>query len=47
MQNCSEAEIIGAVAGIIGSIQALEAIKYFLGAGELLVGKCLFLMGCL
>lgn len=47
VQNCSEAEIIGAVAGIIGSIQALEAIKYFLGAGELLVGKCLFLMGCL
>lgn len=39
VKNCSEAGIIGAVAGVIGSIQALEAIKYFLGVGELLVGK--------
>lgn len=37
--NCSEAGIIGAVAGIIGSIQALEAIKYILGTGELLTGR--------
>lgn len=41
VQNCSEAGIIGAVAGIIGSIQALEVIKYFLGTGELLIGKIL------
>ena len=34
--NCSQAGIIGAVAGIIGCIQALEAIKYLLGIGELL-----------
>lgn len=45
VQNCSEAGIIGAIAGIIGSIQALEAIKYFLGAGELLVGKMLVFDG--
>lgn len=31
--NCSQAGIIGAVAGIIGSIQALEAVKYLLGVG--------------
>lgn len=37
--NCSQAGVIGAIAGIIGSIQALEAIKYLLGIGELLTGK--------
>lgn len=37
--NCSNVGIIGPMAGVIGSIQALEAIKYILGAGELLVGK--------
>lgn len=37
--NCSEAGIIGAVAGVIGSIQALEAIKFILGSGELLTGR--------
>ncbi|MDO4323790.1 MAG: molybdopterin-synthase adenylyltransferase MoeB [Lachnospiraceae bacterium] len=37
--NCSQAGIIGAVAGVIGSIQALEAIKYILSAGELLTAK--------
>lgn len=30
--------IIGAAAGVIGSIQATEAIKYILGKGELLTG---------
>lgn len=43
--NCSQAGIIGAVAGIIGSIQALEAIKYLLGIGELLTGKIFVLDG--
>lgn len=33
--------ILGAVAGIIGSIQATEAVKYLLGQGELLVGRLL------
>ena len=37
--NCSEAGVIGAMAGTIGSIQALEAIKYFTGAGELLTNR--------
>lgn len=43
--NCSQAGIIGAVAGIVGSIQALEAIKYLVGAGELLTGKMLIVDG--
>lgn len=43
--NCNQAGIIGAVAGIIGSIQALEAVKYILGVGELLTGKMLIFDG--
>ena len=43
--GCSEAGIIGAVAGIIGCVQALEAIKYVLGIGELLIGKMFVLDG--
>ena len=39
--SCQEAGIIGAVAGVIGLIQANEAIKYILGKGELLVGRLL------
>lgn len=33
--------IIGAMAGVIGSLQAMEAIKYLLGIGDLLVGRLL------
>ena len=40
-----EVGIIGAIAGTIGSIQALEAIKYILGIGELLTGKMYILDG--
>lgn len=43
--NCSQDGIIGAVAGIIGSIQALEAIKYILKIGGLLTGKMLIFDG--
>ncbi|MCH5195861.1 MAG: HesA/MoeB/ThiF family protein [Oscillospiraceae bacterium] len=39
--TCSQAGVLGAVTGIIGSIQAAEAIKYLLGTGELLVGRVL------
>lgn len=39
--TCREAGVIGAMAGVIGSLQALEAVKYLTGAGELLVGKLL------
>ena len=43
--NCAEAGIIGAMSGVIGSIQALEAIKYVTGIGELLLGKIYHLDG--
>lgn len=39
--TCQEAGILGAVAGVIGTIQANEVLKYILGIGELLVGKLL------
>ena len=39
--SCQEAGILGAVAGVLGMIQATEALKFVLGKGELLVGKLL------
>jgi adenylyltransferase/sulfurtransferase len=39
--SCAEAGVIGVLPGIIGSIQANEAIKLVLGAGEPLVGRLL------
>ena len=39
--SCQEAGILGAVAGVIGVIQANEVLKYILGIGELLAGKLL------
>lgn len=33
--------ILGSVAGVMGAIQATEALKYLLGTGELLVGRLL------
>lgn len=41
LETCSEAGILGPVAGVIGSIQATEAIKYLIGAGDLLVNQLL------
>lgn len=43
--TCSQAGVLGAVTGVLGSLQALEAIKYLLGIGELLVGKVLHFDG--
>lgn len=43
--SCSQAGILGAVTGILGSLQALEAIKYLLEIGDLLVGKVLHFDG--
>lgn len=39
--SCQEAGILGAVAGIIGTIQANEALKYILGIEGLLAGRLL------
>ncbi len=39
--TCSEAGVLGVLPGIIGTLQALEAIKWILGAGEPLVGRLL------
>lgn len=39
--TCKQAGVIGAMAGVIGSLQALEAVKFITGAGELLTGKLL------
>lgn len=38
-KNCSDAGIIGAVAGVLGSMQAMEAIKLVLGIGSIAVNK--------
>jgi molybdopterin/thiamine biosynthesis adenylyltransferase/rhodanese-related sulfurtransferase len=39
--SCAEAGVLGAVTGIMGSIEALEVIKLLLGVGEPLVGRLL------
>jgi molybdopterin/thiamine biosynthesis adenylyltransferase/rhodanese-related sulfurtransferase len=41
--TCAEAGVLGVVPGIIGTIQATEAIKLILGVGDLLVGRILVL----
>jgi adenylyltransferase/sulfurtransferase len=39
--NCGEAGVIGALCGVIGSLQALETIKLITGIGETLRGRLL------
>src|SRR3954470_23241622 len=39
--NCAEAGVLGVLPGIIGMIQATEAIKLILGKGDSLVGRLL------
>lgn len=39
LPGCAEAGILGALTGVIGSMQALEVLKEITGAGESLVGK--------
>ncbi len=39
--SCAEAGVLGVLPGIIGSIQAMEAIKVLLGIGEPLIGRLL------
>lgn len=39
--TCKQAGVIGAMGGVIGSLQAMEAIKYITGVGKLLTGHLL------
>ena len=39
--SCAEAGVLGVVPGLVGTIQATEAIKMLLGLGERLVGRLL------
>lgn len=43
--SCAEAGVLGTIPGILGCIQATEAIKYLLGAGKLLTGRVLHIDG--
>jgi adenylyltransferase/sulfurtransferase len=37
--SCEEAGVLGALAGVLGSMMALEAIREIVGFGESLVGR--------
>ncbi|HEC04348.1 MAG TPA: molybdopterin-synthase adenylyltransferase MoeB [Phycisphaerales bacterium] len=39
--SCSQAGVLGVLAGVVGSLQATEAIKCLLGLGDLLTGTLL------
>jgi sulfur-carrier protein adenylyltransferase/sulfurtransferase len=39
--NCAEAGVLGVLPGVMGGIQATEAIKLIVGTGELLTGRLL------
>lgn len=42
-QNCAEGGVLGAVCGLLGTIQAIEVIKLILNIGQPLVGRLLTL----
>ena len=41
--SCSEAGVIGFIPGILGSLEANEALKYILNIGELITNKILYI----
>lgn len=41
--SCSEAGVVGPLVGLVGSLQALEALKLLVGFGEPLVGRLLLI----
>jgi molybdopterin/thiamine biosynthesis adenylyltransferase len=45
LPTCAEAGILGALTGVVGSIQALEILKLVAGIGEPLVGRLLLYDG--
>lgn len=44
-ETCAVSGVLGAAVGVIGSLQALEAIKFLLGKGDLLTGRMLHFDG--
>jgi molybdopterin/thiamine biosynthesis adenylyltransferase len=44
-ETCSAVGVVGALAGVVGSMMALEAIKLITGAGEALIGRLLIFDG--
>jgi molybdopterin/thiamine biosynthesis adenylyltransferase len=45
LPTCTEAGILGALTGVIGSIQALEVLKLIAGIGEPLIGRLMLYDG--
>ena len=45
VETCSRVGVVGALAGVVGSMAALEAIKLVVGAGASLVGRLLIYDG--
>ena len=45
MQNCATNGVIAPITGVVGSIQALEALKLIMNIGETLTGRLLLLDG--
>jgi len=43
--SCAEAGVVGALTGVIGTLEAMEAIKLITGAGEPLIGRLLLYDG--
>ena len=41
--SCQEAGVLGVLCGVIGALQATEAIKMLLGIGKPLAGRLLML----
>jgi adenylyltransferase/sulfurtransferase len=39
--TCSQAGVLGAIAGMLGTIQAAEALKFVIGTGKLLTNNLL------
>src|SRR5208282_6691279 len=39
--SCAEAGVLGVLPGVVGALQATEAVKLLLGVGEPLVGRLL------
>ncbi len=44
-ESCSQSGVIAPITGLVGSIQALEALKLLTGVGETLAGKVLLIDG--